>query len=66
MISLIYIDRLQDAYGDFVLNKYCVHKYFILLIHRVLISSLVLAAKYNDDEYYKNGYYARVGGIGLE
>jgi hypothetical protein len=26
----------------------------------------VLAAKYNDDEFYKNVYYAKVGGISLE
>ncbi len=26
----------------------------------------MLAAKYNDDEFYKNVYYAKVGGISLE
>lgn len=26
----------------------------------------MLAAKYNDDDYYKNNYYAKVGGISLE
>ena len=25
----------------------------------------MLAAKYNDDEFYKNIYYAKVGGISL-
>ena len=25
-----------------------------------------MAAKYNDDEYYKNSYYAKVGGLRIE
>lgn len=25
-----------------------------------------MAAKYNDDEFYKNVYYAKVGGISLD
>lgn len=32
----------------------------------MLITSIVLAAKYNDDEFYKNIYYAKVGGIRLD
>ena len=26
---------------------------------------MVLAIKYNEDDYYSNKYYAKVGGIGL-
>ena len=32
-------------------------------IHRILLISLVLAAKLYDDEYYENKYYAKIGGI---
>ncbi|EPS72561.1 hypothetical protein M569_02197, partial [Genlisea aurea] len=34
-----------------------------LNIHRLLITSLVVAAKFMDDLFFKNSYYARVGGI---
>jgi len=27
------------------------------------MTSLVIAIKYQDDEYYKNEFYAKVGGI---
>ena len=27
------------------------------------MSSIILAAKYNDDQFYKNDYYAKVGGL---
>lgn len=64
-MALIYIDRLQDSLDQLVINKYCIHKY-IYRNARLLITSIVLAAKYNDDEFYKNVYYAKVGGISLE
>lgn len=32
-------------------------------IHRILLASLVLAAKTFDDEYFENKYYAKVGGV---
>ncbi|WCJ43160.1 Cyclin family protein [Euphorbia peplus] len=34
-----------------------------LNVHRLLITSIMLAAKFLDDEYYNNGYYAKVGGV---
>ncbi len=64
-MALIYIDRLQDCLDQLVINKYCIHK-FINSNSRLLITSIVLAAKYNDDEFYKNVYYAKVGGISLD
>ena len=30
------------------------------------MSAVVLAAKYNDDQFFKNVYYAKVGGISIE
>lgn len=34
-----------------------------LNVHRLLITSVMLAAKYIDDECYNNAYFAKVGGI---
>lgn len=35
-------------------------------VHRLLITSTLIAAKMRDDEYYANTYYAKIGGIGVE
>jgi len=32
-------------------------------VHRVAITSILLAAKFFDDAYYNNSYYAKVGGV---
>ncbi|KAJ8547527.1 hypothetical protein K7X08_011113 [Anisodus acutangulus] len=32
-------------------------------VHRLLITSVMLAAKFIDDAFYNNAYYARVGGV---
>ena len=37
-----------------------------LTIHRLFLTSLLLASKYNDDLYFNNKFYARVGGIPLK
>ncbi|KAF8048586.1 hypothetical protein N665_2468s0003 [Sinapis alba] len=34
-----------------------------LNVHRLLVTSVMLAAKVFDDRYYNNAYYARVGGV---
>jgi hypothetical protein len=34
-----------------------------LNVHRVVITSVLLAAKFFDDAYYNNAYYAKVGGV---
>lgn len=54
IISLMYIDRLIQR-NSFVLTE--------LNIHRVVVTSILLAAKFFDDAYYNNAYYARVGGV---
>jgi hypothetical protein len=33
---------------------------------RVLLATCVIAIKYNEDDYYSNEYYAKVGGIALQ
>lgn len=34
-----------------------------LNVHRVVICAVLLAAKFFDDAYYNNAYYAKVGGV---
>ncbi|KAM3139942.1 hypothetical protein pb186bvf_007973 [Paramecium bursaria] len=58
IISLIYIDRIQDKRQDIILDSHC--------IHRFILTSMMIAIKYQDDDYYKNEYYAKVGGITLK
>lgn len=56
-ISLILIDKLTDS-QNILLTK--------LNIHRIILTSVVIAIKYNEDEYYSNSFYAKVGGITLK
>jgi len=54
ILSLIYIDRLIQR-NNFILSE--------LNVHRVCITAILLAAKFFDDAYYNNAYYAKVGGV---
>jgi hypothetical protein len=53
-LALIYIDRLIQR-NNFLLTE--------LNVHRVVISAILLAAKFFDDAYYNNAYYAKIGGV---
>jgi hypothetical protein len=55
VLALVYIDRIIQQNPTFVVNS--------LNIHRLLITSVMLAAKFFDDQYFNNAYYARVGGV---
>ncbi|KAJ0401256.1 hypothetical protein P43SY_010980 [Pythium insidiosum] len=54
VLALVYMDRLHQL-QNFVLTE--------LNVHRVVITSVVLAAKFFDDHYFNNAYYAKVGGV---
>jgi len=54
VLALIYIDRLIQQ-SNFALTA--------LNVHRVLITAVMLAAKFFDDQYFNNLYYAKVGGV---
>mmetsp|Transcript_37805 Transcript_37805/g.90440 ORF Transcript_37805/g.90440 Transcript_37805/m.90440 type:complete len:491 (+) Transcript_37805:400-1872(+) len=54
VLALIYIDRLIQG-NNFLLTE--------LNAHRVVITAILLAAKFFDDAYYNNAYYAKVGGV---
>ena len=56
VLALVYIDRLIQR-NNFVINS--------LNAHRVVITSIMLAAKFFDDQYFNNAYYAKVGGVPL-
>jgi len=55
ILSLIYIDRLINQNQNLIVNSLCVH--------RLVITSLMLSAKFFDDHYFNNAYYGKVGGV---
>eukprot|EP00826_Nyctotherus_ovalis_P039910 TRINITY_DN3874_c0_g1_i8.p1 TRINITY_DN3874_c0_g1~~TRINITY_DN3874_c0_g1_i8.p1 ORF type:complete len:164 (-),score=11.17 TRINITY_DN3874_c0_g1_i8:137-628(-) len=57
VIAFIYIDRLLQNNPGFLLSK--------LNIHRLILSTVILAAKYSEDEYVDNATFSKIGGIPL-
>ena len=55
--SLSFIDKLTKRQNILLTN---------INIHRIILTSLVIAIKCNEDEYYSNSFYAKVGGITLK
>jgi len=55
ILALIYIDRLIKYNGNFLVNS--------LNVHRLMITSIMLAAKFFDDQYFNNAYFGKVGGV---
>ena len=56
--SIIHINRILHHRPSFKVNS--------LNIHRLLLTSLLCSAKFFDDCYYNNAYYAKVGGISVK
>ncbi|KAG2200647.1 hypothetical protein INT47_005803 [Mucor saturninus] len=54
---LIYFDAIAKLENGFTINSYN--------IHRLLITSIVVASKFTSDIFYANSRYAKVGGIPL-
>ena len=54
ILMLIYIDRFCN------INKI---KLSYQIIHKLILSSLIIAIKYNEDEMYSLKVYARFGGV---
>ena len=54
ILSLIYIDRLCQKY-KFKINYFNIYK--------LILTSMILAIKYNEDEFYSTEFYAKLGGI---
>ncbi|XP_039069257.1 cyclin-U4-1-like [Hibiscus syriacus] len=55
IVAYVYLDRFSQRQPSLPINSYNVH--------RLLITSVMVAAKFMDDMYYNNAYYAKVGGI---
>ena len=54
VLTLVYIDRLLSATG-------LVFSY--LTAHRSIMAAFLMAVKFNDDHFYDNAFYARIGGV---
>jgi len=54
IVALIYIDRVIEI-RNVVLTA--------LNVHRILITSVLVSAKFFDDEFYNNAFYAKLGGV---
>ncbi|XVE77781.1 hypothetical protein DITRI_Ditri13aG0090400 [Diplodiscus trichospermus] len=54
LVAYIYVDRFIQQ-TDVQLTY--------LNVHRLLITSVMVAAKFIDDAFFNNAYYARVGGV---
>jgi len=55
VLALIYIDRLTRVNEKFKVNS--------LNVHRLMITSVMLGAKFFDDKYYNNAHFGKVGGV---
>ncbi|KAL6124545.1 hypothetical protein ACLB2K_077057 [Fragaria x ananassa] len=55
IVAYVYLDRFTQKQPSLPINSFNVH--------RLLITSVMVAAKFMDDLYYNNAYYAKVGGI---
>ncbi|KAI5660695.1 hypothetical protein M9H77_20018 [Catharanthus roseus] len=55
VVGYVYIDRLVHKNPDSLVIS--------LNIHRLLVTSVMLASKMLDDVHYNNAFFARVGGV---
>lgn len=53
--SMVFIHRLVEFHPEFKPNDRC--------FHRLFAACLVVSAKFHDDVYYSNTYYAKVCGL---
>ncbi|XP_073147591.1 cyclin-U1-1 [Henckelia pumila] len=57
VVGFVYIDRVLHKYPDSLLVS--------LNVHRLLLTSVLVASKILDDVHYNNAFYARVGGVSI-
>ncbi|GMI99084.1 cyclin p3;1 [Hibiscus trionum] len=55
VVAYVYIDRFRQANPGFRISPWNVH--------RLLITTMMVASKYVEDMNYRNSYFARVGGL---
>lgn len=56
--ALVLLDRAQEYNLRFTIHA--------KNVHRLLLASCLVAVKYLEDFFYKNSYYASVGGVSLK
>ncbi|KAK4741555.1 hypothetical protein SAY87_025143 [Trapa incisa] len=54
VVAQIYVDRFLKVTDGHLTS---------LNVHRLLITSITIAAKFIDDAFFNNAYYAKVGGV---
>ncbi|KAF2292188.1 hypothetical protein P3X46_018236 [Hevea brasiliensis] len=55
VVGYVYMDRLAHKHPDSLVIS--------LNVHRLLVTSVLVASKMLDDVHYNNAFYARVGGV---
>ncbi|KAM5554766.1 cyclin-U2-1 [Rosa sericea] len=55
VVAYVYIDRFCQNNPGFRIN--------VTNVHRLLITTIMVASKYVEDMNYRNSYFARVGGL---
>ncbi|KAI4341036.1 hypothetical protein MLD38_025810 [Melastoma candidum] len=55
VVGYVYIDRLVHRHPNSLVVS--------LNVHRLLVTSIMVASKMLDDVHYNNAFYARVGGV---
>ncbi|CAA0842700.1 Cyclin-U2-1 [Striga hermonthica] len=58
VVAYVYIDRFCQLYPDFRVGA--------RNVHRLLITTILVASKYVEDMNYRNSYFGRVGGLGTK
>eukprot|EP00253_Pinus_taeda_P006638 PITA_06638 len=58
VVAYAYIDRLIQFHPQFRITS--------VNVHRLLITTVMVASKFLEDLNYRNSYYARVGGVSSE
>lgn len=58
VMGLVYIDRIGKIDPSLTVCE--------LTVHRLLVLTVMVAAKFHDDVYYSNAYYAKVAGLSLK
>ncbi|CAN0419716.1 unnamed protein product, partial [Ectocarpus fasciculatus] len=56
IVALVYLDRLIESRAVALT---------VLNVHRLIITSVLVAAKMYEDEYFNNSFYARLGGVSV-
>jgi len=58
VLCLIYLDKLSEGNSRIIVTSHNVH--------RLLLTSALVAVKFNDDKHYNNVAYSQLGGVSLK